>query len=154
MTQDAILGYFYPWNELFAISGSQPRTMSWVILSRPYGTTRWHRKPRTDVLGYSQSSLRDSIGERSFHANLQAVRKCFAMDSALAVGLRWETAVFQQPVKPLAPRLRYRFWNRASLRSNSRSMVLSSSSLILSSLRKLTAVERSSARSSWVRLRS
>ena len=45
-------------------------------------------------------------------------------------------------------------WKRASMRSNSRSMVLSSSSLILSSLRKLTAVDRSSARSSWVRLRS
>ena len=41
MPQDAILGYFYLRNELLAIRRGQPRTMSWVILSRPCGTARW-----------------------------------------------------------------------------------------------------------------
>jgi hypothetical protein len=35
--------------------------MSWAILSRPYGTgLAGARTPSTDVLGYSQPSLRDS----------------------------------------------------------------------------------------------
>jgi hypothetical protein len=38
ITQDAILGHFYLRNGKFAIRGSQPRTMSWDILSRPCGT--------------------------------------------------------------------------------------------------------------------
>jgi hypothetical protein len=42
ITQDAILGYFYRRNGLFAIRNSQPRTMSWVTFSRPCGTARWH----------------------------------------------------------------------------------------------------------------
>jgi hypothetical protein len=38
ITQDAILGYLTSEIDLFAIRGSQPRTMSWVTLSRPCGT--------------------------------------------------------------------------------------------------------------------
>jgi hypothetical protein len=37
-TQDAILGYIYLRNGLFAIASSQPRPTSWATFSRPYGT--------------------------------------------------------------------------------------------------------------------
>ena len=76
------------------------------------------------------------------------------MDSALAVGLRWETAVFQQPVDPLAPRLTLQVLKPRLAEVQFALDGSRSSSLILSSLRKLTAVERSSARSSWARFRS
>jgi len=44
----------------------QPRTMSWVVLSRPYGTTRWPMRTQDYVLGYSQPSLRDLIRRGCF----------------------------------------------------------------------------------------
>jgi hypothetical protein len=62
ITQDAILGYFYLRKGLITIRSSQPRTMSWVTFSRPYGTSFVSRIfPQDCVLGYSQPSLRDSI---------------------------------------------------------------------------------------------
>ena len=47
-----------------------PGLSSWVIVGRPFGTYRcWWRVPRTDVLGYSQTSLRDwNHDKRSSHA--------------------------------------------------------------------------------------
>src|SRR6202046_1298039 len=43
-----------------------PRIASWGIFSRPCGTGSFlETLPRTHVLGYSQSSLRDSFGESS-----------------------------------------------------------------------------------------
>jgi hypothetical protein len=39
-----------------------PGLASWEILSRPCGTTHWHMLTQDYVLGYSQPSLRDSIG--------------------------------------------------------------------------------------------
>ena len=41
MSQDAILGYFYLRMHYSRFGAGQPRTMSWVTLSRPYGTARW-----------------------------------------------------------------------------------------------------------------
>jgi hypothetical protein len=38
MTQDAILGYFYLRDELFAFGAANPGLTSWAILSRPFGT--------------------------------------------------------------------------------------------------------------------
>jgi hypothetical protein len=54
-----------------AFACGSPGLMSWGILSRPYGTGSFlEHLPRTHVLGYSQPSLRDSIGESSSHAGL------------------------------------------------------------------------------------
>src|ERR1700729_3269751 len=51
-----------------------PRIASWGIFSRPYGTESFLEPlPRTHVLGYTQPSLRDSIGESSCHADSKAV---------------------------------------------------------------------------------
>jgi hypothetical protein len=59
VTQDMVVG----WLPRIANSPFQrwkyPRIASWVILSRPYGTVRWHRLTQDYVLGYSQPSLRD-----------------------------------------------------------------------------------------------
>src|ERR1700683_3431909 len=82
MPQDAILGYFYLSNGLFATRGSQPRTQ---------------------VLGYSQPSLRDSLLERAVLTQtlLQLFKQLFALTrSEEAVGLDPMLAGIQVVVAP------------------------------------------------------
>jgi hypothetical protein len=101
MTQCAILGCFYLSIGLFAIRGSQPRTMSWDTFSRPYGTARWHMLTQDYVLGYSQPSLRDSILERLTQTLLQLFKQLFALArSEEAVGLDPMLAGVQVVVTP------------------------------------------------------
>jgi hypothetical protein len=45
---------------LFVVPSTNPRLTSWATLIRPFGTVlSFIGKPRTNVLGYSQPSLRD-----------------------------------------------------------------------------------------------
>ena len=63
-----------------------PRIASWDILSRPCGTGPWCLiLPRTNVLGYSQPSLRDSVRKWSSHAGSKALISCCAYGTAAAV---------------------------------------------------------------------
>jgi hypothetical protein len=42
MSQYAVLGRLFPNRGIFDLSRDSPRTLSWGIFSRPYGTARWH----------------------------------------------------------------------------------------------------------------
>ena len=62
MPQDAVLGRLFPDPGIFDLSRDSPRTLSWGVFSRPYGTARFRTFITQDyVLGYSRPSLRDSI---------------------------------------------------------------------------------------------
>jgi hypothetical protein len=59
MSQDAILGYFYLRMDYsrFAAAAQDLRPGTFSV---PYGTSRASLLTRTNILGYSQPSLRDS----------------------------------------------------------------------------------------------